>query len=72
MGQTSHGHFFRNLKGDMCTSKDKPDYKGINVNTDLIEYVPKIPVKKEVRKNPKHVATVFNSIQPLPLPKKTQ
>ena len=41
--------------------------KGSKINTDLIDYVTKTIVKKEVRIPPKHVDTVVNSIQSLPL-----
>ena len=46
MGETGHDQIGRNLKGDKCTSKDKPDYKANKINTDLIEYVTKTLVKK--------------------------
>ena len=46
MGQTGHVKIGHNLKGDMCTSKDKLDSIGSKINTDLIEYVPKTLVKK--------------------------
>ena len=61
MVQTVHGQIGH-------TSKDKPDSKGSKINTDLIEYVPKTLVKKKVIKTPKHVDTVFKSIQTLPMP----
>ena len=48
--------------------KQKIASKGSNINTDSVEYVPKTVVKKEVIKKTKHVDTVVNSIQPLPLP----
>ena len=67
MGQTGHVKIGHNLKGDMCTSKDKLDSIGSKINTDLIEYVPKTLVKKEVIKVPIHIADIFNSIQSLPL-----
>ena len=48
MGQTGHGYICCKYKGDMWYSADKKDSKVSNINTDLIEYVPKILVKKEV------------------------
>ena len=47
MGQTGHGQMFCNLKGGTCTSKNKPYSKVSNINTDLIEYVPKTLVKNK-------------------------
>ena len=63
MGQTGHVKIGHNLKGDMCTSKDKLDSIVSKINTDLIEYVPKTLVKKEVRKTPNMLllfSTVFS------------
>ena len=56
------------VKGSRCNSKDKTASTGSKTNTDLIEYFPKTLVKKEVIKKTKHIDTVVNSIQPLPLP----
>ena len=50
MDQKGHGQISLKLKGGKWNSKEKPAYKGINNNTDLIEYVPIKIVKKEVRK----------------------
>ena len=50
MGQTVHGQIGRKLKGSRCNSKDKAYSKVGKTNTDLIEYVPKTLVKKEVSK----------------------
>ena len=50
MGRTGHGQISCKLKGDKCTSKEKAACKVSNTNTDLIGYVPKTLVKKEVKK----------------------
>ena len=50
------------IKIERYNSKWKTASKGININTDLIEYVPKTLVKKGVRKNPNMLiilSTVF-------------
>ena len=51
MGRTGHVQIGRKLKGDKCNPKEKPASKVSNINTDLIEYVPKTLVKKELIKN---------------------
>ena len=45
----------------------KIDSKGSNINTDLIQYVPKTLFKKEVRNKPKHVDLAVKSIKPFTL-----
>ena len=47
MGRTGHGQIGRKLKGERYNSKYQTDYKGSNINTELIEYVPKTLVKKK-------------------------
>ena len=46
MGQTGHGKIGRKLKGAGWNSKCRTASKGININTDLIDYVPKTLAKK--------------------------
>ena len=46
MGQTVRGQILRKLKVARCNSRDKTDSKAIKTNTDLIEYVTKMLVKK--------------------------
>ena len=46
--------------------KTQKTLKVSKINTDLIKYVTKTLVKKQVRKKPKHVDTVVNSIHTLP------
>ena len=72
MGKNFHGQIGCKLKEYNWTSKDKPAYKGSNINTDLMYDVTKTIVKKEVRKKAKHIDTVVNSIQYLPLPIKNE
>ena len=62
MGQTDHGKIGRKLKEDKFTSKYKAASKGSNTNTDLILYVPKTLLKREVRIKPNMLillSTVF-------------
>ena len=40
MGVTGHNQIGRKLKGSRLNSGDKTSSKGININTDIIEYVP--------------------------------
>ena len=68
MARTGHGQIGCKFKGENCNSKYKPASKCNNIYTDLIEYVSKKVVKKEVIKKTKHVDTVVNSIHPLPFP----
>ena len=67
MGQNCHGQIGCKHNVVRCNFVDKTAFKIINMNTDLIEYVPKIIVKKEVRVKFKHVDPVFNSINTFPL-----
>ena len=48
MGWTGHGKIGRKFKGSVSNSEDKAAYKGNNTNTDLIENVPKTPVKNKL------------------------
>ena len=45
MGQTGHGKIGLKLKGERCNRENKTASKGSNINTDLIEYVPKTLLK---------------------------
>ena len=67
MGRTGHGIIGHELKRRRQNSTGKTDYKGNNINTDLIQYVTKTLVKKKVRKRVKHVDIDVNSIKPFPL-----
>ena len=51
MGRTGHGQISCKFKGEMCNSAYNTASKFININTNLIEYIPKKFVKKEVSKN---------------------
>ena len=68
MGITGHGQISQKFKGERCNSAEKTASRGNKINTNLIEYATKRLVKKEVKKPPKHVDNVINSIKPLPLP----
>ena len=46
MGRTGHGKIGHKLKVELWNPKPKPASKGININTDSIEYVPKKLEKK--------------------------
>ena len=49
MGITGHGQTGHKFKGERCNLVDKTSSKGININTNVIEYVPKTQEKIEVQ-----------------------
>ena len=67
MGQTGYGFVGRKYKGYRYNTEDKTASKGSEIDTDLIEYIPKTLVNKEAMKRFKHVDPVVNINHPLPL-----
>ena len=60
MGQNCHGQIGCKNIVVRYNFVDKTDFKVINMNTDLIEYVPKTLMKKEFWKTIKNVGPVFH------------
>ena len=67
MGITGHGKFFSKSKEGQCNTSENTASQIIKIKTDLIGYVPKKIMQKEVSKIFKHVDPGVNSINIFPL-----